>query len=259
MHYYDPNDNTSRRGGYIALGAYVAILLCIFLFASFTIDMPNADEGIIIDFGNTQTGKGATDVALSQPAPKVSTPRPKAPKVEQDIVTSQNPDAPAIVEKPQTQPKPTKEVVEPEPKPREVNKQALFPGRTVGSDAKSEGETDTAEGNQGSEQGTVGGAHTEGGGSGTSGISFSLAGRSPIGRLGRPTYNGTAEGRVVVQIVVNAAGVVTSATYHPIGSTTDRGELVEAALKEARKARFNALDDSSKVQTGTITYVFKLD
>jgi hypothetical protein len=64
---------------------------------------------------------------------------------------------------------------------------------------------------------------------------------------------------VVIQIVVNAAGVVTSATYHPVGSTTDRRELVDAALKEARKARFNKLDDSSKVQTGTITYVFKLD
>lgn len=259
MQYYDQNDNKSRISGYIALGVYAVVLLCIFLFASFTIELPNADKGIIVDFGNTDTGRGATDVALSQPASKVSAPRPKAPKVEKEIVTSQNPDAPAVVEKPKTQPKPVKETVEPEPKPREVNKQALFPGRTVGSDAKSEGETDKAEGNQGKTEGTVGGAHADGGGTGNSGISFSLAGRTPIGRLGRPTYNGTAEGRVVIQIVVNAAGVVTSATYHPVGSTTDRRELVDAALKEARKARFNKLDDSSKVQTGTITYVFKLD
>lgn len=260
MHYYDDsNNNKSRVGGYVALGVYVVVLLCVFLFASFTIDMPNADKGILIDFGTTATGKGATDMAYSEPSPKVSAPRPKAPKVEQEVVTSQNPDAPAVLEKPKTQPKPTKETVEPEPKPREVNKKALFPGRTVGSDSKSEGETDKAEGNQGSQQGAVGGAHAEGGGTGDSGISFSLDGRSPIGRLGRPAYNGTAEGRVVVQIVVNAAGVVTSATYHPVGSTTDRKELVDAALREAKKARFNKLDDSSKVQTGTITYVFKLD
>jgi outer membrane biosynthesis protein TonB len=114
MYYYDPDDNSrSRRGGYIALTAYAVALMCVFVFASFTIEMPNADEGILIDFGTTATGSGRVDMAMSEPAPKPTTPRPKAPKVEQDIVTSQQEDAPAVVQKPQTKPKPVEEVVEP--------------------------------------------------------------------------------------------------------------------------------------------------
>lgn len=260
MYYYDPDDNSrSRRGGYIALMAYAVALMCVFVFASFTIEMPNADEGILIDFGTTATGSGRVDMAMSEPAPKPTAPRPKAPEVEQDIVTSQQEDAPAVVQKPQTKPKPVEEVVEPEPKPREVNKKALFPGRTVGSDAKSEGETDKAEGNQGNEQGTLGGAHAEGGGQGTSGISYDLSGRSPIGSFQRPAYSSNYEGRVVIRIVVNAAGNVVSAEYQAKGSTTDRKELVDAALKAARTARFNSVAQGTTNQQGTITYIFKLN
>ncbi len=260
MYYYDPNEDKSRRSGFVALVIYAVAFACTLIFASFTIEMPNADQGILVDFGNTDTGSGAVDMAYSKPAPQKSTPRAKTPKVEDDIVTSQQEDAPAVVEKPQTKPqKNVEEIVEPEPKPREVDKRALFPGNTIGSKAKSEGETDKAEGNQGKEQGTVGGAKADGGGLGTSGVSFNLSGRSPISRLARPAYNGNAEGRVVVQIVVNAAGVVTSAEYSAKGSTTNRKELVDAALKAARTARFNKVEDSSTVQTGTITYIFKLN
>lgn len=260
MYYYDPDDNSrSRRGGYIALALYTLVLVCALVFASFTIEMPNADEGILVDFGTTATGAGRVDMALSEPAPKPSAPRPKAPKVEQDVVTSQQEDAPAVVQKPQTKPQKVEEVVEPEPKPREVNKKALFPGRTVGSTTKSEGESDKKEGNQGNVQGTLGGAHTEGGGQGSSGVSFDLSGRTPIGHLNRPAYNGNQEGRVVVRIVVNAAGVVTSAEYSAKGSTTDRAELVNAAIRAARSARFNAIEQGSTGQQGTITYIFRLN
>lgn len=260
MYYYDPDDNSrSRRSGIIALAAYLVALVGVLVFASFTIEMPNADEGILVDFGTTATGSGRVDMAMSQPAPKPAAPRPKAPKVEQDIVTSQQEDAPAVLQKPQTKPQKVEEVVEPEPKPREVNKKALFPGRTVGSDAKSEGESNKAEGNQGSEQGSLGGAHVEGGGQGTSGVSFDLSGRSLVGSLNRPAYNGTEEGRVVVRIVVNAAGVVTSAEYQAKGSTTNTKTLVDAAIKAARGTRFNAVEQGTTSQQGTITYIFKLN
>ena len=259
MYYYDSDDNSrSRRGGYIALTAYAVALMCVFVFASFTIEMPNADEGILIDFGTTATGSGRVDMAMSEPAPKPTAPRPKAPKVEQDIVTSQQEDAPAVVQKPQTKPKPVEEVVEPEPKPREVNKKALFPGRTVGSDAKSEGESDKAEGNQGKEQGTLGGAHAEGGGQGTNGISHNLSGRSVVGSFVKPAYNGKTQGQIVIDIKVNSEGKVIYAKYQPKNSTITENSLIVAAEKAALATKFNKIDQVTP-QIGHITYEFRLN
>jgi TonB family protein len=135
---------------------------------------------------------------------------------------------------------------------REVNRRALFPGRTEGSTASSQGASEGA-GNQGSVEGGPDGADSAGG-SGSSG--FSLSGRYLVGNLPRPAYNADAEGRVVIRITVNAAGTVTSAVYEPNGSTTNHGELVSAARAAAAKASFTA--GEAEIQTGTITYNFRL-
>ena len=63
----------------------------------------------------------------------------------------------------------------------------------------------------------------------------------------------------MIRIVVNAAGNVVSAEYQAKGSTTDRKELVDAALKAARTARFNSVAQGTTNQQGTITYIFKLN
>lgn len=258
MNYYDSNDNRSKTRGAIALVLYVATFILVMAFASFTIDMPNVDQGILVNFGNTDDGSGATDLAVSEPAPKAAAPKPQAVTAPEKILTTNDPDAPETVEKTEVKPKPKVEkTVEPQPAPREVNKKALFPGRTEGSVAKSEGEK-TGTGNQGTINGSPEGVHATGAGSGTSGVSFDLTGRSPIGHLGQPLYSGSEQGRVVIQIVVNARGEVTSATFRPKGSTSDRSELVEAARKVALKSRFTPAEEGT-VQTGTITYIFRLN
>lgn len=258
MQYYDPEDNKSLYGGLIAFVAYVVALVCLFLLVSFSVDMPNINEGIMINLGSSESGMGQVDMALNEPSPRKTTPRPAAPKVEQEVVTSDRADAPVVQQKPD--PKPRKEeVVEEQPRKQEVVQEALFRGNTMGSNAQSEGQTDKAEGNQGRENGSPDGAYADGGGTGNSGVVASLAGRSPVGTLGRPAYNGKDQGRVVIRIVVDAAGNVIEATYQPTGSNTDNQSLVEAALKEARRAKFNKIDDPTRTrQTGTITYTFAL-
>ena len=84
-----------------------------------------------------------------------------------------------------------------------------------------------------------------------------LQGRGLVGDLPRPSYPGGKGGKVVIRVTVDARGHVTSASYEPVGSTTDASGLVEAARAAALKARFT--ESRAAVQGGTITYVFKLN
>jgi len=115
-------------------------------------------------------------------------------------------------------------------------------------------------GNQGSVSGTdKTNKHADGESSGTKGVSFSLEGRNPIGKLKKPTFPGNESGKVVVLIVVDKNGKVISATPGHRGTTIMKKNLFDAAQKAAFTARFDkARDPNSPNQQGTITYDFTL-
>ena len=85
-----------------------------------------------------------------------------------------------------------------------------------------------------------------------------LKGRSVKGTLKKPEYNSQAEGIVVVEIKVDPYGNVTEATPGAEGTTVTDRKLWNAARKAAMEAHFNQKADAPPVQTGTITYIFKL-
>ena len=109
---------------------------------------------------------------------------------------------------------------------------------------------------------SVGGGDTQGEGQkgnpvghGSSGSgSWSLAGRGIKGNLPQPSKDFKQEGKVVVQIRVNAAGQVVNATITG-GDVSDK-TTQQLALDAARKAKFTESDHD---QIGTITYIFKLN
>ncbi len=84
-----------------------------------------------------------------------------------------------------------------------------------------------------------------------------LQGRGLVGNLPQPDPGENKSGKVVIRVTVDARGHVTSASYEPVGSTTDDFEMIEAARAAALKARFT--ESRATVQGGTITYVFKLN
>ena len=85
-----------------------------------------------------------------------------------------------------------------------------------------------------------------------------LKGRNVVGSISKPAYTAQLEGTVVVQIKVNQYGEVTEAVPGWEGTTvTDKG-LWNAARNAAMKTKFNVKADAPVVQTGTITYIFKL-
>ncbi|KAB4433949.1 TonB family protein, partial [Bacteroides thetaiotaomicron] len=109
-------------------------------------------------------------------------------------------------------------------------------------------------GTEGSKDGNSStGAKTGTGGYGT----FDLGGRSlGTGSLPKPAYNVPEEGRVVVNITVNPAGVVIGTSINPQTNTVN-STLRKAAEDAAKKARFNTVEGPNN-QTGTITYYFNL-
>ena len=118
-----------------------------------------------------------------------------------------------------------------------------------------QGTTAAGTGVEGSHNGNSAQGAKEGmGGYGT----FDLGGRSlGEGGLPRPVYNVQEEGRVVVTITVNPAGLVIDATINLNQTKTMSSALRQAALNAAKKARFNTVSGLNN-QIGTITYFFNL-
>jgi TonB family protein len=87
-------------------------------------------------------------------------------------------------------------------------------------------------------------------------VTFTLEGRSVVGKFPLPAYNSQNEGTVVVEVTVNQDGKVTKATVRGNGSTVQDAKLWEAAKEAALKAKFNVKKDAPIYQVGTITYVF---
>ena len=85
-----------------------------------------------------------------------------------------------------------------------------------------------------------------------------VQGRSVLGSLPKPAYKAQTEGIVVVQVKVDQYGTVTEAVPGAEGTTVENKALWNAARSAALKAHFNQSASAPALQTGTITYIFKL-
>ena len=257
------SDKTKGIVGSILIHVTLGVLLVLF-GVSTPLPLPG-EQGILINFGDDINGAGSIE---PRPAPKQTTQpvQSQQEQAEQTPLTQDFEDAPSIPEpeketpKPEekkTEDKPAEEVKPVEEKPREVNKKALFPGQKTDGNTSGEGETGT-EGNQGSNEGSVDSQSRVGGTvGGGDGISFSLGNRSAL-KLPTPEYPSQKSGTVVVEVRVDRNGNVTSVRGGMRGSTTNDSELIKAAERAARLAKFDVDPNATATQTGTITYVFKL-
>ncbi len=268
-------DKRSKNAGLTGTLAVHGLLLLLLIFLKLIAPVPPPEEeGILINFGTSDQGTGdiqptesttsdaneqANDEKLSEPVESSPEPAKQKPVLTQDVEK-----APVIPkEKPKTQIKPketpkqvteTKKPVEPTPDPK-----ALYPGKKndgKGS-AGSEGETGKP-GDQGSQQGDPNANSHSGSGLGNSGISFDLAGRAI---LRKPQLNDDSQetGKVVVEIVVDKDGIVTSVNAPGRGSTTSAPNLVAKAKQAAKEARFSKSATGVEQQKGTITFIFKFE
>nr|WP_320021963.1 hypothetical protein [uncultured Draconibacterium sp.] len=136
-------------------------------------------------------------------------------------------------------------------------------GGAGNSDGESQGATFPG-GNQGVPTGDPNASKYGDGGSGAgnqgtgAGISFDLGGRSAIS-LPKPEYPDNDAGIVVVKVIVDKNGRVTSAEPGARGTTIANKAFWDEAKQAALKAKFNVDPDAAAFQQGTISYRFRLD
>lgn len=265
----------------------------LFIFGFKSPFPPPEEEGILINFGDTETGSGriepqpASQPQVTENIPQETTPPEPTESANntEETVTQDFEDAAAIEEKKrkekekqdalkkkredEAREKQRKEEEERQRKAEEerqrqiAQQQALqerarnaFAGQNTQGDNTGEGDTG-GKGNQGDPNGDINSNNRAGGAAGGNGISFSLSGRSSRS-LPKPAYLSQSEGKVVVEVTVDQNGNVIKATAGVKGTTTTDKLLHQAAEKAALKATFDVNKDAPPQQVGTITYVFEL-
>lgn len=234
------------------------VLLLLFLFLLFMpgTKMPE-EEGIMVSFGDAIEGGGPMQEVQPEAKPVETSPPPASATkpVKQDLMT-QDDNSLAIAEQKKKE-RESREAAE-----RERREQARIEAEKKRKEQEAIDKANALMGNMGSNTGSTGSGSTSGNtsqgnplGSGSSGgNSWSLNGRSLSGRLVQPSYNSNEEGRITVNIRVDANGNVTSAS---VGSPTNisSSELRNAAVAAAKATKFTS---GNGVAAGTITYNFRL-
>lgn len=254
------DDRKHKFRGIAGTLVFHMIIVMILLFLGFSTPLPlPGDEGVEVNLGSSEMGLG--DFQPEEPARSMpATPPPaKVEKVDEEVVTQDTEEAPAVEESKETtqeeqavEPVEEQEVVEKAP---EVNPAALYKGKSnQAAENTSEGIAG-GEGDQGATGGDKESKNYLGKGGFGDGPDWSLAGRTPR-YLPKPSSTFTENGTVAVQITVNKFGKVVKAIAVDRGSNTTNAKLRKLAEQAALKAEFNAKLDAAELQRGTITYHF---
>jgi TonB family protein len=250
-------DKRARTTGLVVTGAVHALAAVFCLTAGLKyLDPPPPETSFVIDF----------EEDVLEPETPVQTRIGRQPQAEETDPTKavelvQKAESPYVNDRPNTtpatRPDPHGDVEVPTPKQEEpkLDPRASFPGMSQ-KDDKATAPHSAAEASEGFKAGQPDGNTKEGRTTGNA--NAHLQGRNVVGTLPKPSYNAQMEGTVVVQVKVDQYGNVTEAIPGVEGTTVTDKSLWNAARAAAMKAHFNMSADAPVLQTGTITYKFKL-
>ena len=223
-----------------------------------TTPKPNEDEGLMVSFGDNMDGSGMTELpekVSSKTFLPIDAVKP-VKSTKQDLITQKD-NSLAIAEEKRKESEhkeleewerqkieTEKKIADQKRKEQEAIDKANAMNGLFGNNKSTGSGTGSGEGMQGNPVGK--------GSSG--GNSWSLNGRSLTGQLVLPSYDKNVEGKVTVNIRVDANGSVTSVT---IGSPTTISDVQmrNAATLAAKSTHFTG---GNGISTGSITYNFKL-
>ena len=239
---------------------FMLLLFLLLWFVYLTAIVPEQEEGIEVAFGEVAEAGGymaEQSEAMPVPAPEPVAPSQQATPAVEEHITTEDPEALALAEAKRKKEAEEKARLEAERKAREAAEaerkakeaEAIAKANQFGSLFGNSGNTTGSGDSRGDGQRGNPIGHGSVGGN-----SWSLSGRGIKGTLPMPSNNFKQEGKVVVQIRVNAAGEVVNATITG-GDVSDK-QTQQLALEAARKAKFTEGDHD---QIGTITYIFKLN
>ena len=248
--------NANVSGILLTLGVHALALIVLLTSGLKYLDPPPPERtSLVIEFEeeNEQEKPVITRVGRQPQAEEVDVTKP--------VELVQKAESPYVNDRPNTTPAtkpdnhgdvevPTPKVEEPKLDPR-----ASFPGM---SNKESNATTphSASEASEGFKAGQPDGNTKEGKTEGSA--NAHVKGRNVVGSLPKPSYGTQAQGIVVVQVKVDQYGNVTEAIPGAEGTTVTDKTLWNAARNAAMKAHFNMDASAPAVQTGTITYIFKL-
>ena len=244
----------------IGTALFIALVFLLLWFIRLYSVVPEEEEGIEVAFGEMDEAGGymaEQSEAVPMPSQETAAPQQPSSPSNEELLTAEDEEALALAaakKKREAEEKARKEAerkareaAEAERKAKEA--EAIAKANAMGSLFGQSGNTTGSGDSQGSGQkgnpvghGSVGGNN------------WSLSGRSLRGTFPQPANNFIQEGKVVVQIRVNAAGDVVSAVIKG-GDISDK-QTQQLALEAARKVKFT---EGGHDQIGTITYIFKLN
>jgi TonB family protein len=250
------NDKEKKDKGIAVAGTILfhALAVLILFLMAFRTPLPlPGEEGVEVDLGMMDQGMG--NIQPEKPAiPMAAQPQQQTNKNEEDIVTQNDDEAPAIEKPKNTKPKQEKPAEEPKPT---VNQRALFKGNNNPQSGGSEGITGQP-GDQGNPNGLAGIKKYDGQGGKGNGTGYDLGGRGAKS-LHRPNDDFSEEGIVVVDIWVNRQGKVTRAEVATKGTTVINSDMRQKATQAALRSSFAADPNAPEEQHGTITYTFVIN
>ena len=250
------NDKEKKDKGIAVAGTILfhALAVLILFLMAFRTPLPlPGEEGVEVDLGMMDQGMG--NIQPEKPAiPMAAQPQQQTNKNEEDIVTQNDDEAPAIEKPKNTKPKQEKPAEEPKPT---VNQRALFKGNNNPQSGGSEGITGQP-GDQGNPNGLAGIKKYDGQGGKGNGTGYDLGGRGAKS-LHRPNDDFSEEGIVVVDIWVNRQGKVTRAEVATKGTTVINSDMRQKATQAAFRSSFAADPNAPEEQHGTITYTFVIN
>jgi TonB family protein len=268
--------NKSEIQSGVATTIICIIILMILLFCGMTAHKNEMDEGVMISLGYAEDGFGESmpnptpaPEAAPVPTPTSSPVGPSAP-TDEDLMTQEDPSVALEAEKKRKQAaEEAKRRAEEERIAREKAEQERIAREKAAEEARKKAEQEAKKNqasslagsafqNMGKGQGQTKGETQQGNPAGQGsqgGHSWSLNGRDLLGKLAQPSYQGNEEGRIVVEIRVDASGVVVSASIAK-GTTITDATLRNSAISAAKKNKFST---GGGVAIGTITYNFRLN
>lgn len=251
---------------------FLIIVFLLLWFIYMTAVKPEEEDGIEIAFGEVEDAGGymaEQSEVVPLPSESAAPPQAAAPS-DNDLMTQEDEEALAL-QKQREEDEKARKKAEQERLQREREEQARLDAERKAKEAALAAERAKQEdarkkaqklaellkgaGNQhgsGDSQGAGQKENPIGKGS-AGGNNWSLKGRN-LKALPKPSNEFKQEGKVVVEIRVNASGNVISAKQ--IGGTVSDKQTIQLALDAAKKAKFT---EGANDQIGTITYTFKFN
>ena len=272
----------------ITLLVHGLLLLLLYLSTLSLPDPPYVDNegGMSVNFGTSDVGEGDEQAFTYTPVAAVSEPTPSPPATstsqEEELATQDMEDAPVLskpepIKKKET-PTPKPEVVKPVTKPVTANttpvppqpkadENALFKPGAYGKPNSSTGDGEGGgKGDQGQLDGDPNSKSYQGSGTGQGTGEGSGLGDGNVRLAGRqlkykPVVNDKSQsrGKVVIQIKVDRSGKVVDARYTQAGSTTSDEGLIKTSIEAAFKYRFDTNNGATELQTGAISFIYKVN